>query len=262
MLGLGTALSGGFLGGGGGIVPSAISGLELWLQFNKGIVGNDGGASDDGDMADGEDVNSWADQSGNDNTFGQASAAKKPHWETDAADLGGVRWTARAADPFLQMGAGNNISISANENFTIMMRVKMTDFSAVNALIGSSATNTLKWPSNKIAKTLIGGSGSQNWEESSDTLATDTYYIHTLTRTGGADGDLDLRIHGADYVDKEWNDAGDDNADADEFTIDNLGCAADNALPMEGVIKDVIIWKGTALTAAQRLGVIEYIEAQ
>ena len=63
MLGLGNSLSGGIASMGS--IPSDIEGLDIWLRFNVDVVGDAGGASNDSDMADGEDINSWADQSGN-----------------------------------------------------------------------------------------------------------------------------------------------------------------------------------------------------
>ena len=83
---------------------------------------------------------------------------------------------------------------------------------------------------------LIGGSGASSFEESSDTLETDTYYIHTLTRSNGSTGNLTYRIHGGSYNDKSW-DSAETHTDADAFTINNIGCASDGVLPVEGVFK-------------------------
>jgi hypothetical protein len=263
MLGLGASLITG--GGVTSVIPSDISGLDLWLQVNKGIVGNDGGASNDGDMADGEDINSWADQSGNDRHASQTSASRKPHWETDAADFGGLNWHDDTADTHMNLATnvgGNTDNIEANEDFTVMIRVKITAFDTASALIGSAAKEVIKWTTNKRVGIFIGGNDPiYAFEESSDTLATDTYYIHTLTRSGGSDGDLDYRIHGGSYSDKSW-DSAESHQDAEAFIINNIGCAADNAIPAEGVFKDVLVWKGTALSTAQRQDMYTYINGQ
>lgn len=74
MLGLGNSLLGGVSSE--SFAPSDIAGLDVWFQVNKGVVGAAGGASNDGDMADGEDINSWADQSGNDRHASQTVASK------------------------------------------------------------------------------------------------------------------------------------------------------------------------------------------
>ena len=257
MLGLANSLSGGIASMGS--IPSDIEGLDIWLQFNVDVVGDAGGASNDSDMADAEDINSWADQSGNSRHASQDTAAHKPHWETDAADLGGLKFTA--GDHHLNLAS--NVSISANQDFTAMMRVKITDISAASALYGDNAQDVLKIASgnNKKLTTLIGGSGASSWEEASATIAQDTYYIITLTRSNGDSGTLEMRVHGGSHDDKSW-DAAEENADADAFTISNIGSSTDSALNMHGVVKDFMVWKGTALTTGQRNDMYDYILGQ
>jgi hypothetical protein len=264
MLGLGTSLTAGTVPE--SLIPSDISGLDLWLQVNKDIVGNAGGASNDGDMADGEDINSWADQSGNDRHASQSTASQKPHWETTAADLGGVRYTEADDDPHMDLAS--NVSISANQDFTIMIRLKVEDFTETasddlegRGVIGYSSTNVIKITSTKRIGVLIGGSGINAWEESSDAWTTSDYYIFTLTRSEGSTGNLEMRVHGGTYSDKSW-DSSESHTDADAFTLNNIGCAADGVLPMEGVFKDVLVWKGTALSASQRADMYSYILGQ
>lgn len=262
MLGLGNGITGAYLSS--SLVPSDIPRLDVWFEVNKGIVGADGGASEHGDLADGEDINSWADNSGNNRHASQSTASQKPHWETDAADFGGLKWTDDTADPHMDLATnvgGNTDNIEADEDFTIMMRVKITSFSHINGLIGSASSNVIKWNNNKKVTTLIGGSGASAFEESSDTLETDTYYIHTLTRSNGSTGDLTYRIHGGSYNDKSW-DSAETHKDADAFVLNNIGCAADGVLPLEGVFKDLLVWKGTALSDSQRTAMYEYILGQ
>ena len=266
MLGLGNSLT---TGGVLGLVPSEISGLELHLKVNTGIVGADGGASADGDMADGEDINSWADQSGRARHASQSSELKKPHWETDAADFGGLVWTEADADPHLNLAqySSADLVIDANEDFTIMIRFSISDFTETSsstlearALIGSTAQNVIKLIGPTEVKTLIGGSGALGWADSAS-MVVNTYYILTLTRSDGSTGNLEVRIHGGAFSDKSW-DSAESHRDADAFTINNIGCANDGVIPMEGVIKDVLVWKGTALTTSQRGDMHSYINGQ
>jgi len=262
MIGLGNSLTGS--ASVSELTPPDITGLDVWFQVNKGIVGDAGGASDDGDMADGEDINSWADQSGNDRHASQTVASKKPHWETDAVDIGGLKWSDDTADTHMNMATnvgGNTDNIEANEDFTVMIRVKLTAFNSVNGLIGSAAQEVIKWNNDKKVTMLIGGSGASAFEESSDTLETDTYYIHTLTRSDGSTGNLTYRVHGGSYNDKSW-DSAETHTDADAFTINNIGCASDGVLPVEGVFKDVLVWKGTALSDSQRTAMYTYLLGQ
>lgn len=261
ILKLGLAGSLGTSSTGSGIVPSDISGLDAWFKFNKDIVGADGGSSNAGDMANGEDINSWGDQSDNARNASQSTASKKPHWDTTPADLGGLRWTDDTADPSLNMAS--NVSIDANEDFTVMVRVKLSDFTTDMALLGSASKHLIKWTSNTRVGVFIGGNNpiAAFEETGGDVIATDTYYIHTLTRSNGATGNLKYHVHGGSFNDKSWDDSA-NHLDADAFIINNIGVGNDNTLPIEGVFKDVIIWKGTALTEEQRLGVFAYIDAQ
>ena len=264
MLGLGVSLS--TSGGVSLLLPSDISGLDVWFKVNTGIVGNAGGASDDGEMSDGEDINSWADQSGNSRHASQTVDTRKPHWETDAADFGGLVWPDDTADTHLNMATnvgGNTDNIEASEDFTIMIRVKFTDFTTAMGLIGSASKEVIKWTSNKRGGVFIGGNNPIiEFEESSDTLADDTYYIHTLTRKDGSTGNLTYHVHGGSYDDKFWDDDSSTRQDADAFILNNIGCAANSALPVEGVFKDVLVWKGTALSESQRQEMYTYINGQ
>jgi len=262
MLGLGASLSNG--GEVPGFSPLDISGLDLWLRVNKGIVGEDGGDSAVGDMTDGEDITSWADQSGNGrHALGDTqNEDRKPHWETDAADFGGLKWPDVSANTHMDLTAGKEVKILANTDFTIMLRVKITDFSAARALIGATSTDVIKTTTNKRVAVFIGGQPPIEFEEASDTLADDTYYIHTLTRTDGSTGNLTYHIHGGSYSDKFWDDDSSTRQDPDEFDLTNIGCAADGAIPFAGVIKDVMVWNGTALTSKQRNDMYLYIDGQ
>ena len=267
MLGLGNSLSTSRLVS-SELTPSDISGLDAWFKVNTGITAASGNTSDAGNMADGEDINQWDDQSGNDRHASQTTTSRKPHWETTAADFGGIRWTEADDDP--NMNLASNVSISANQDFTIMVRVKIEDFLnaggtafQARSLVGHSSTNVIKITSNKKISILIDGGGgdSNHFEEASDTLTTSDYYIYTLTRSNGSTGNLEMRVNGGSYSDKSW-DASETHTDADAFTISNIGCAADAAIPMEGVFKDVLVWKGTALNTLQRQAMYTYIEGQ
>ena len=262
MLGLGSSLA--TSGGVQGLIPSEISNLDLWLQVNTGIVAESGNTSADGNMADGEDINTWADQSGNGRHAVETdgAATEKPHWETDAAECGGLKWPDDVADTHMNLTSGKDVKILANTDFTIMMRVKLVSFSTANALLGVGAQDIVKWTTNKRVAILIGGSGATDFEEASDTIATDTYYIHTLTRTDGSTGNLTFHVHGGDYTDKFWNDDSSTRRDTNEFDIGNIGCGGNGILPVEGVIKDVLIWKGTALNDSQRAAMYAYVLGQ
>ena len=248
------------------VSPSDISGLDVWFKVNTGITAASGNTSDAGNMQDGEDINSWDDQSGNDRNASQTTTSRKPHWETDSADFGGLVWPDDTADTHLNMATnvgGNTDNIEASEDFTIMIRVKLTDFSTAMGLIGSAAKEVIKWTSPTRVGVFIGGNNPIiEFEEGEAELATDTYYIHTLTRKDGSTGNLTYHIHGGSYSDKFWNNDASTRRDSDAFTLNNIGCAANAALPTEGVFKDVLVWKGTALSDSQRSDMYTYINGQ
>jgi len=261
MLGLGSSLTTG--GGVMALSPPDISGLDLWLKVNTGIVGNAGGASADGDMANGEDINSWADQSGKARHASQGTAAKKPHWETDAADFGAINFSnASALMQFdLAQYSSADIEVAGNTDFTIMIRAKVSDFSAARSLIGATASDVIKVSNTKQIVNKIHDGTANTWAESSDTLATDTYYIFSLTRSDDSTGNLTMRVHGGSYTDKSW-DSAESHTDADAFSINNIAAQQDGTLTFQGFMKDVIVWNGTALTTAQRNDMYSYINGQ
>lgn len=256
MLGLGSSITSTSVNS---FAPNDISGLEVFLKFNKDIVANSGNSTAAGNMADGEDINSWADHSGNGNNASQSTAAKKPHWETDAADLGAVYFHDPSADVFMDLGS--NISISANQDFSIIARIKTTDFSAARAIVGYDSQNVLKIGNNKKLTLIIGGAGASAFEESSDTLATDTYYIISAIRSNGSTGNLNIYVEGGSYSDKDW-DAAENHTDADALTINNIAASSDGAIPFLGFMKDILIYKGTALSADQRAELYKYLKQQ
>src|SRR6266498_2301373 len=68
-------------GGGGGPVPTDLSGLELWLPVAS-IVG----------LNDGDLITTWPDQSGNTrNATGVGSSSKKPRYNTSGGPNSGAR---------------------------------------------------------------------------------------------------------------------------------------------------------------------------
>tara|TARA_R110002167_G_scaffold76001_2_gene211921 strand:- start:12 stop:770 length:759 start_codon:yes stop_codon:yes gene_type:complete len=251
MLGLGGSLS--TSGGVQGLIPTDISGLELWLKFNTGVAGASHTTAA-ANMDDDEVIHSWADQAENFNAV-QTTDSQRPNWEDATTDI-----SFNGDNDHMDL-EGGDISISANQDFTIAVRFKFTDFAASYALVGHSAQNVLKVNSNTSISTLIGGTGGSVFEEDSDTLAADVYYIFTLVRSGGSDGDLKIYVDGGAYSDKSWDDVA-EHTDPDAFTIGTIGSASDNSLNPLGFMRDVIIYKGTALTAGQRADLYSYINGQ
>ena len=162
------------------------------------------------------------------------------------------------------MDLASNVEIATNQDFSIVIRHKFPDFDGAYALIGTNSNDVIKVNNNTSITVKIDTDGDKTasaWAESSDTLATDVYYIFTLVRSGGSDGYLKIYVHGGAYSDKSWDDA-ETHQDAEDFTLGNIGAAADGALNLSGFMRDVIIYKGTALNAGQRADLYDYINAQ
>ena len=251
MLGLGNSIV--TSGGVQGLIPTDISGLDLWLKFNTGIAGASNTTAA-GNMSNTEVIHSWADQAENHNAE-QNTDAHRPTWAADTNDLSFAT---------VHMDLASNVEIDANEDFSIVIRHKFPDFDSAYALMGTNSNDVIKVNNNASITVKIDTDGDDTpsaWAESSDTLATDVYYIFTLVRSGGSDGYLKIYVHGGAYSDKSWDDVH-AHQDADAFTLGNIGAAADTVLNLVGNMRDVIVYKGTALTAGQRADLYSYINAQ
>ena len=261
MLGLGTGLSTG--GGVSGLIPTDISGLDLWLKFNTGIAGASNTTAA-GNMSDDEVIHSWADQAENHNAE-QTTDAHRPNWEDATTDI-----SFNGDNDHFDLGqhASDDLEIPVNTDFTIMIRHKFPNFDAAGALIGHVANDVIRVNSNAVIVVKISDSTANSWEEEGSLdFQEDVYYIFTLVRSGGSDGALKMYVHGtgnddnSTHSDRSWDDA-EDHGDADAFTLSNIGASADTALNPIGFMRDVIVWNGTALNASQRADMYSYINAQ
>ena len=239
-----------------GLAPDDISGLDLWLKFNTGIAGASNTTAA-GNMSDDEVIHSWADQSGKARHALQATNDHRPLWTDATTDIS----FDGSNDHFdLAQYSSANIEIAADTDFTIMIRHKFPNFSGSYALIGHSGANVLK-VNDETDITVKLSSTAHNFVEASDTLATDVYYIFTLVRSGGSNGNIKMYVNGGAYSDKSWDDA-EAPQDADNFVLSNIGSSSDTSLNPIGFMRDVIVWNGTALNASQRDSMYNYIEAQ
>ena len=252
MLGLGSSLATG--GAVSSLTPTDISGLDLWLKFNTGIAGASNTTAA-GNMSDDEVIHSWADQAGNHNAV-QATDAHRPNWEDATTDI-----SFNGDNDHFDLAS--NVEIDAEEDWTVIIRHKFPNFDSGYALIGHAGNEVIKINNNtSITIKIDDGSVSAVFAETGGLVfATDVYYIFTATRSGGSDGDLKVYVNGGAHSDKSWDDAHSyqDNA---AFTLSNIGSAADLSLNPIGFMRDVMIWKGTALNEAQRKAMYSYINAQ
>ena len=258
---------------GGEFAPDQIENLSLWLKFNTDITGTDGeGAaisSQTSPYPDGGFISQWNDQSGNNNHAVQTNAADKPLFEAD--ESGALFFASQGGEnKFMNLtkpdGTTGNIQIDANTNFTIIVRFKATNFTS-KVLLGSNSNEFFRLNNNRTFRIKIGSASTdkETFQETAGTIMeTDTYYTAMLVRSNG-DGTMKVYVRGGAYTTasgKDWDASEPSTKLTNQLDIDNIGSSADDTENFIGFMKDVIIYDGTALTAAQRELVFDYIESQ
>tara|TARA_R110002012_G_scaffold54879_4_gene140392 strand:+ start:415 stop:1212 length:798 start_codon:yes stop_codon:yes gene_type:complete len=246
--------------------PASLSNLTLWLKVNQNITADQ--ASDNSsithstaasNMADGDKINAW-------NAFGdttinavQTTQADKPFWETDAADIGGIK--LHNAIKFMDLSA--NVVLDANKNFTIAIRFKCTDFGSSRGLMGSAATEFLRFQDNATLRAKV-NNVNRDFALDGLTMSTDQYFTLLVVRNAGATGNINVFIRGNESLDDTatGTQIGEQIADAGEITISDLGVTNDEAGNFKGFFKDVLIWNGTAAGPSDRKEIFDYIEGQ
>jgi len=249
---------------GGEFLPDQIENLSLWLRFNTDVRGRDGEGqtitSQTSPYPDGERISQWNDQSGNNNHAAQTNAVDMPLFE---ADEQGALFFA-SSEKFMDLTS--NIQIDANTNFTIIVRFKATNFTS-KVLLGSNSNEFFRLNNNRTFRIKIGSASTdkETFQEAAGTIMeTDTYYTAMLVRSNG-DGTMKVYVRGGAYTTasgKDWDASEPSTKLTNQLDIDNIGSSADDTENFVGFIKDVIIYDGTAVTAAQRELLFDYIESQ
>ena len=244
--------------------PNDVSNLELWLKFNQLITADEdssGGALSPENstaantMVGGDRINVWGDQTTNNNHATQTRTDDKPRWNTFTGALSEPLSVAFNGDQFMNLTS--NVSISASQDFTIVTQVLFEDLTQ-KAIYGSDSSNFFRINDATGFRNKIGGSGNNNFVEASDTIAVDKWYTVIFSRENGSTGDLRLYVNGHGYVDKAWGSTA--LTDADAFTINNIGSAADDTNNLEGVLRNVLVYK-KALSATERKDLYIYLDS-
>ena len=254
---------------GGEFAPDQIENLSLWLRFNTDVRGRDGEGqtitSQTSPYPDGERISQWNDQSGNNNHAAQTNALDMPLFEAD--EPGALAFPSASGEAkFMDIIGGGNIQIDANTNFTIIVRFKATNFTS-KVLLGSNSNEFFRLNNNRTFRIKIGSASTdkETFQEAAGTIMeTDTYYTVMLVRSNG-DGTMKVYVRGGVYTTasgKDWDASEPSTKLTNQLDIDNIGSSADDTENFIGFMKDVIIYDGTALTAAQRELVFDYIESQ
>lgn len=245
-----------------GFAPDQIENLALWLRFNTDITGSDGEvgvSSQTTPYPDGSVINLWLDQSGNGNHARQTNTTFMPLFEAD--EPGALNFANNAK----YMDLSGNIQVDANTDFTVIVRFKCVDFGAVRALIGSADDEFFRLNNNRTFRLKIGGTNTTFQESAGVTMATDTYYTAMVVRSNGSTGDINVYVRGGVYTTasgKDWNRSSASGVNPGQIDFNNIGADSDDSDEFKGFIKDVIVYDGTAVTAAQRELLFDYIESQ
>ena len=264
MLGLGNSLSTG--GSIDTFAPSNIDNLVLWLKVNTNITSDEDGSgavshsSNAGDMADEDKINAW-------NAFGstsinavQTTSADKPLWETDETDFGGAY-----SNSLKHFDLSSDIVFDANTDFTIVTRIKPSDLGTAIAIMGDTTSEFIRLNSSTVIRMKINNT-NRDFTLASNAIATDKYITILIVRSDGATGNINIYVRGEDsgYFDGTATGTafGSELQDAGEITVSNLMASSDGGSEFYGFFKDVIICDGTAVTAAQREQLFDYLESQ
>ncbi len=248
MIGLGSGLGGGAAYSSGISSPLDLSGCKLWLRHNTGIeadLDSSGNGIDHsttaGDMADGDKIDTWTDQSGEDNHATQATEADRPLWVDASNSL------SYASGKYMDLRA--SISEGSESDFTFVFRGTLSGTNTAMSMFGNSSTDFWRINSGaKVIRTKVGGSAASDFTEST-ALETDVLYTFILTRVGA---NLEVHVDGGSsnvLSDHRWGDVS--REDGDAFTVTNLGASSDDSNGWRGIVKHAIYYSG-ALTTAQR----------
>ena len=258
----------------GGFAPDQIANLSLWLPFNTGISADqDSGASSisrsttAGDMVDEDKINRWADSSGNNNHATQTTQADKPLWASNASGSQSVNVPGGCHFPSKHLDI-SNIQISANTDFTFVVRFHIptaSDFSQ-KAFAGADGDNFIRVNNSSTIRARINANNVTYNAGSGNALAKDTDYTLIVVRSGGSTGTVNMFVKGGAHTSSTGTDwgAADGTIETfpDQFDIDEIGSKGDGSNEFGGVIKDVLIYDGTAVTSSERELLFSYIEGQ
>lgn len=260
MLGLGNSItSGGYTAWS----PSSVSNLTLWLAVNKNIQANqDSGGntlnpvhqSNLSTMQDGDLINKWAGFGGTTLNAVQTTEVDKPQWESDAADYGGAKWTS---GDFFDMSA----QITSADAFSIVVRLKPV-FGGARAILGHLSTEFLQFHSDKTLRIKV-DNNIVDFAGGSNTFSTTAYTTIIISRNSS--NQWNAYVKGGGYAtETQWGTANQYENPSDvtqkgEFTISNIGCRSDDSANFVGVMKDVLVYNGTALSSAERAEMYDYL---
>jgi len=228
MLGLGSSLA---LGGvNSGFSLSDISGLDIWLQYNRGF-----------DVDGSNVISQWDDQSGNRNHATQSVAAYKPTLDDGGAD-------------FSIDGNRDKLEFTAITNTvsTIFIVIE-PDSDDTMTMFGNSADSDTFMRINQNANVEFRvRKGSTDDENTADVNSSaepfideDTPMLIIFHQKAGLDLDIHIGGNGADSTHAEDGYGVQDGGTNTDLVIDRLGVTYNSTIPFVGRILEVAVYDST-----------------
>ena len=264
MLGLGNSLIGGAALE-GPFTPESISNIAIWLKSSTNVEADsnsNGSTTYDpvhtvalGNISDNDRVSAWKAAGSTSINAAQTSGADKPRWDATEEEI-------KFPNNAKHMDLSATTSISANTDFTIVIRFKTITTPSSHGLLGHSSNEFL---SVEDADTIRFKSDGTTSDFDGGTMATDKYQTLIVVRSDGATGNVNMFMRGTDsgYFDGTATGTafGSEIQDNEQIDISSLGSKKDTTAEYNGYITDFIVYNGTAVTSTQREQLYDYIEA-
>ena len=242
----------------------------LWFRNNTGIVSNEAGdgtsygthrTSELGNLSDEDKINNWIGHASTNLSFNQETSADKPRFETDTADFGSLAFPNAAKFMNLIATGGSAETVDLGNNFTILVRCKVTDLTGTRAILGHNDQEFLRFGStagnlNNTIRLRIDNT-ALDFTEASNTFSTSEYVSIIVTRDGS--DEIGVFVNSATYNSEsgqEWGITGESLSGT--LSISNLGCQSDDGTNFQGFISDLIVWP-IELSAAERILAFNYV---
>jgi hypothetical protein len=250
-------------------LPSTIANLTLWLKVNENIFADElsNGDAVDPDhsttastMVNGDRISAWNAYGGTSINATQDTTGDKARWSTTSGEVGGIK--SPGGNKHMDLDA--NITFDANTDFTIAIRFNPLNFSASRSFLGHSTAEFFRLDDADSIRIKTDGTTSDF--DSGTAMQADKDITIIIVRSDGSTGNINIFVRGEEsgYFDgtttgTAW---GDEVQDTEEIIISNILAQQDNAAEFAGTVKDIVIYDGTAVSAAQRKDIFDYIEGQ
>jgi hypothetical protein len=243
---------------------------SLWFRNNTGIVSDEAGdgtayspdrTSELGNLSDEDKISDWIGHASTNLSFNQETDADKPRFETDAADLGSLAFPNAAKFMNLIATGGSAETVNFGNNFTILVRCKVTNLSGARAILGHDDQEFLRFGStagnlNNTIRFRIDNT-ALDFTEASNTFSTSEYVSIIITRDGS--NEMAVFVNSATYSSasgQEWGVTGESLSGT--LSISNLGSQSNDSTNFQGFISDLIVWP-TNISAAERILAFNYV---